>query len=63
MYEILQGFEMPNTPPQEKAFTCGYCAQHIPRVKIMPNAYESTLLGAFNENFARCSIEQGIFPG
>ena len=29
----------------------------------MPNAHQSTLLGAFNVNFARCSIEQDIFPG
>ena len=63
MYEFLQGFEMPNTPPQEKAFTGGYCAQHILRVKIMPNAYQSTLLGAFDVNFARCSLEQDVFPG
>ena len=63
MYEFLQGFEMPNTSPQVKAFTGGYCAQHIPRVKIMPNAYQSKLLGAFDVNFARCSLVQDIFPG
>ena len=33
-----------------------------PGVKIMPNAHQSTLLGAFDVNFAKCSIQQYIFP-